>query len=159
MARIEELRKALRWTKTRMAGVMGITSPHYAQIITGRNKVSATHLERIYKNKDAGVRPEWLLKGEGDMFLINDDKSLPDSVIGEADNYEQKEPTQEDIDRLYSYVLERRGVQLNPLQDIKFRMACYKSIKENPQLEDLRDWAIAASIYLNFILRNPGIEI
>lgn len=68
-------------------------------------------------------------------------------------------PTQEQVERLYNYVRSRRGVDLDTLQEIKFRLACFKSIKENPNLSSLSDLAIAANIYLNFILRYPDMEL
>ncbi len=47
---------------------------------------------------------------------------------------------------------------LSTLQIEKFRFACLKSIKENPDLE-FDDLLIACRIYLNFIINSPTVDL
>ena len=62
------------------------------------------------------------------------------------------------IDKLYDTVLENRKIQLTDIQQIKFRLACEKTIIENPGL-NFHDWTVAAQIYLNFVLDFPHLDL
>lgn len=147
--RIEQIRAVLNLSQREFAETMGLSQSHYAQILSGRNRLSADHLASLCTNESINANPEWVLKGIGPVFSINDDKFLGSGLM----------PSQEQVERLYNYVRSRRNVDLDTLQEIKFRLACFKSIKENPNLSSLSDLAIAANIYLNFILKYPDMEL
>jgi hypothetical protein len=60
--------------------------------------------------------------------------------------------------KLYDFVIAKKGVILNPIQEKKFLHACENAIAENATL-GFNDWVISAQVYLLQILRLPDLEI
>lgn len=60
--------------------------------------------------------------------------------------------------KLYKKTLDLKGVELNPIQSIKFMQACEKAIVENPTA-DFQDLLLVSKIYLDYILENPAIRL
>jgi hypothetical protein len=56
--------------------------------------------------------------------------------------------------KLYNRTLELKGVELNSMQSEKFKLACEKSILENPNLA-FPDLVKATRFYLDIILEFP----
>lgn len=61
-------------------------------------------------------------------------------------------------DKLMQSVLAKRGISLNPIQEAKFDKACWKTIFENDD-HSFNDLKNVANIYLNFILKFPGLSL
>lgn len=59
---------------------------------------------------------------------------------------------------IYDTVLKRRDLKLNKLEQEKFKIACKKAFKENPEL-NFEDLVTACNIYLNFILNFPDDDL
>lgn len=59
---------------------------------------------------------------------------------------------------VYDAVLKRRNLKLNQTNDEKFKIACKRAFKENPELS-LEDLVTACNIYLNFILNFPDDDL
>ncbi len=64
----------------------------------------------------------------------------------------------DDVLKIHAQVLSERGVLLSDIQNEKFLFACEKSIAENPPL-NFQGWKQAASIYLNYILDFPELDL
>jgi len=146
--RIEQLRRLLNMTQKDFAEVMGITQSHYSQILKGRNRLSAEHIAKLTTDKTVNANPAWLFMGKGEPFNGVDGENEVD-LMQPGDG----------VDRLYQYVLKKRGVELTAIQALKFKTACARCYIDNVGVQKLDDLAIAANVYLNFILRFPDIEI
>lgn len=131
-------------TQSAFAREVGLQQGSYADVERGRANLSADLMEKLVNNFKINL--SWIFTGEGEMLL-------------EHGFYGGGEPTREQIETLYRYVLEKRAVQLSPIQELKFKMACARSLLDNPHLRTLRDFGIAADVYLNFILRYPDLTL
>lgn len=67
-------------------------------------------------------------------------------------------PTKEQVEALMNAVLSTRMVNLNSVQELKFKQACLRSYIDNPEasFSELKD---AANIYLNYILIFPDLTL
>lgn len=148
--RLEILREHLDLKQADFAKIIGIKQPTYSQILKGKSNLTTTHLQRLHEQ--VGLNPLWILTGDGEMIIA---KSNVERGSAEA----KPETSFDDVDRLYQYVVEKRGVKLTTIQALKFKTACARCYLDNPELTTLEALAIAANTYLNFILRFPDIEI
>ena len=108
--RLEQVRAELGLNKTEMAEKMGITQSYYQHIIADKGKANLRleHLEQLLMS--AGVNPLWVLSGEEEMFVGNSHKIEW-----------EKEPTQEQIDELYKFVMKNDATELSAIQKLKFQ--------------------------------------
>lgn len=60
--------------------------------------------------------------------------------------------------KLYNRTLEIKRIGLNELQSDKFKLACEKTIIENPGLS-FQDLVIASKVYLGLILDFPELDL
>jgi len=146
-SRLEEIRQDLGLNKTEMASVMGITPHYYYGILSdnGKANLRIEHLEALLK--DANANPMWILTGQGDKYV-----GISDKINAQGD------PTPEQIEALYQYVISRNTAVLTPHQDILLRLACSQCYIDYPDINSLRDLAIAASVYLKIIIRYPKAD-
>lgn len=147
-SRLEEIRLELGLKKKEMAIAMGIQPNYYSNILAGNGQGNLRTDHLVALKEKHNVNPSWVLTGEGMPFL------------GERESIGADGPSKKQIQALYDYTLKRRAIkELTPAQEYQFKAACVRSYIDNPQLRTLEQLYVASNIYLNFILRFPGIEI
>lgn len=147
-SRLEEIRLELGLKQKEMAGAMGITPGYYSDIKAGKGKANLRKEHLISLRMQYNVNPGWVLTGEGEPYLDERD------IIG------AEGPNERQIQSLFDYTLKRKGLdKLTPAQEHQFKAACVRSYMDNPQLKTLEQLYAASSIYLNFILQFPNIQI
>lgn len=66
--RIKKIRKEIKLTQIEFAEICGVTQRYISEIESGKQKTISA--EVFYKiTKKFNINPDWLLTGEGDMFL------------------------------------------------------------------------------------------
>lgn len=65
--RLKRVRKALGLSQVQMAAALGIGQSTYCQFETGVRSLQTRYLNAM--KVMYGVNPEWILTGEGDMFI------------------------------------------------------------------------------------------
>lgn len=152
--RLEQFRQEKNLKKNQFAQALGVSNAHYAQILTGRNKVSAEHMGNLYAFFGDEIDLNWILSGKKDetVKLIIDNNGHPVQV-------DVSHVSAELADELYHKVRSSKSeLPLNYQQELKFRSACSKAIAENPDA-NLEELSIAGRVYLDYILRYPDLEI
>lgn len=130
-----------------MAEIMGIDHSYYAHILSDKRNanIRMEHMERMLEH--IKVNPMWLISGDGDMFV---------NMI----NIEwEKEPSEEQIDSLYKFVLEHYPTELSYIEKLKFRLACAQCYYDNPKIKSLNTLAVGARVYLKFIKAMPNLDL
>jgi transcriptional regulator with XRE-family HTH domain len=146
--RLEEIRLELGLTKTEMAGMMGI-SPHYYYNIFNPKSTSSLRMEHLESLMEkAGVNPVWVLTGEGEKYLHQLDVMLAEG-----------EPTDEEVEALYHYVMEKWPRELTLEQVYAVKLACAHVFVEYPDIKSLDLLAMAAGTYMKVIVRIPDINL
>ena len=67
--RLRELRKALGLTQGEFGKILGITTSGVSDIESGRRNVTEQHLIMLSNYKEKPIDVNWILTGEGEMFL------------------------------------------------------------------------------------------
>lgn len=131
-----------------MAELLGIDQSYYGHILRddGRGNLRLEHLERLLQKKN--VNPVWVMTGEGSMILR----------ISHEVEWEN-EPTEEQIDALYNFVLDKNPMELAVREKLMFRLACAQCYYENPDANSLHELSLAAKVYLKLISRFPDINL
>lgn len=72
LERLRLFRKTIGYEQKEIASVLGIKENTYCQIENGRRELTSRHIDslvnKLHLNKD------WLLTGEGDMFITTSDE-------------------------------------------------------------------------------------
>lgn len=126
---------------------MEIEPRYYSHISTenGKGNLRIEHLEALLRN--AHVNPVWILTGDGDKFSRYS-----------SETREPGEPSPEQIEQLYNYVLKESPADLTAQQQIMLKLACSQCYIDYPHLSALRDLAIAANVYLKILVRFPKAD-
>ena len=74
--RLSEIRKSLSLTKKEIAEIIGVHPNHYPRLESGEGKLTP---EMLIALKSKGVNIDWLLSGEGSMFLPSPGESRRDA--------------------------------------------------------------------------------
>lgn len=64
----------------------------------------------------------------------------------------------EQVEILFLSAIQKSTRTLTSTQKVKLKLACQKTILDNPDLS-LLDWCQAANLYLNLILEFPDLEL
>jgi transcriptional regulator with XRE-family HTH domain len=146
--RLEEIRRDLGLSKAQMADLMGIEASYYSHILKGEGKgnLRLEHLERLLN--DANVNPLWLITGEGEKYL------------GKTQDLEMRgEPTEEEVEQLYNFVLQQHPAELSTNQIYMLKLACAQAFVDYPELKRLDQLGLVVSVYLRVIVRFPTIDL
>ena len=143
--RLASLRVHLGYLKlTDFARALGMQQGSLRDVEIGRNNLSADLMAKLADTYQVNLT--WLFTGRGEMIM-------------NTDFYTGGEPTAEQAETLYHYVLENKGIKLSATNDLKFRMACLRALKDNPNLGSLYNYGIAGEVYLNLILSFPELTL
>lgn len=146
--RLELLRQDLGLSKAKMAAMMGIEPAYYSNILAGMGKgnLRIEHLESLLR--EANANPVWILTGKGPMYLGN-----PESFGRDL------EPTEEQVEALYSFLQKKYPADLNLNQRYMVKLACAQTFIEYPELTTIDSLALPASVYYKVIVRIPTINV
>lgn len=73
--RLLTIRKTMGYTQLNFSKILGISRNNYTHIESGRSKISNELLQNLTKNLSVNIN--WLLTGEGEMFLSKDQEHKP----------------------------------------------------------------------------------
>lgn len=145
--RLEEIRSVLGLNKTEMATLMGIDQSYYQHILkeNGKGNLRLEHLQNLLEK--ANVNPVWVMGQDGEPF------------VGKSNEIRAEgEPSPEQIEALYQYVIKQNSIALSAHQEISLKLACSQCFIDFPHLKTMRDLSIAANVYLNMIVRYPKAD-
>lgn len=152
--RLEQIRQEKNLKKIEFAKALGISNAHYAQVLSGRNKISAEHLGNLYEYFKGEVDLGWILSGQmqPDIKLIIDNNDQAQEI--DTSNVSEKY-----VEELYHLIRkEKASLALDYKQELKLKLACKKIIAENPGV-GLKELVIAGRVFLNHLLQFPDLEI
>lgn len=72
--RIKEVRLSLDKSQAQFAKIISMNQSTYAYIETGKTTVRERHISLVCSN--CNVNEEWLRTGEGEMFLVQENKDI-----------------------------------------------------------------------------------
>lgn len=77
--RIRKVRLALGYSQERMAALLGVTRSSYCRYESGKAFLGPSGLEKLSSNSNVSL--DWLLSGEGNMFLKENDNLTGGTVV------------------------------------------------------------------------------
>lgn len=84
--RLENLRFFLKKNKTEFSKVLGYTtSQSYTNYLSGSSNLSMKMIKAL-KQHDSRISVDWLLEGQGQMLLNNEDSNNPKNIYGDGNN-------------------------------------------------------------------------